>query len=111
MASNPTPCVSGRYRTVKPGDTLYTIARETGTTVDILQKLNPGINPYNLQVGQKICLPQVACASGVYWVVAPGDTLYLIAQSVGTTVDVLLKLNPDIDPSNLQENQSICLPG
>ncbi|WP_027365462.1 LysM peptidoglycan-binding domain-containing protein [Desulfotruncus alcoholivorax] len=110
MASNQVPCVSGRYRRVKPGDTLYTIAKEAGTTVDTLIRLNPGIDPLNLQVGQKICLPEIACASGIYWVVAPGDTLYLIARSIGTTVDILLKLNPGIDPSNLQENQTICLP-
>ncbi|SFG72549.1 LysM domain-containing protein [Desulfotomaculum arcticum] len=110
MASKQVPCVSGRYRSVKPGDTLYTIARETGTTLDILTRLNPGIDPLNLQVGQMICLPEVACASGIYWIVAPGDTLHLIAQSIGTTVARLLELNPNIDPSNLQENQTICLP-
>ena len=110
MASKQVPCVSGRFYSVKAGDTLYTIAKATGTTVDILLRLNPNIDPKNLQVGQLICLPEIACASGVFWIVAPGDTLYLIAQSVGTTVDKLLELNPDIDPSNLQENQTICLP-
>jgi LysM repeat protein len=36
------------------GDTLATIATKTGTTVAVLLKLNPGIDPTALQVGQKI---------------------------------------------------------
>ena len=40
--------------TVVSGDTLATIATKTGTTVAILMKLNPGIDPAALQVGQKI---------------------------------------------------------
>jgi LysM repeat protein len=40
--------------TVVSGDTLATIAIKTGTTVATLMRLNPGINPTALQVGQKI---------------------------------------------------------
>ena len=40
--------------TVVSGDTLASIAAKTGTTVDMLKKLNPGIDPTALQVGQKI---------------------------------------------------------
>ena len=41
------------YR-VKAGDTLESIAQQTGTTVARLEQLNPGIDPTALQVGQKI---------------------------------------------------------
>jgi LysM repeat protein len=40
--------------TVKPGDTLSSIATQFGTTVDELQRLNPNIDPAALQVGQTI---------------------------------------------------------
>lgn len=42
---------------VKQGDSLYGIARMHNTTVEELQALNPGLNPYNLQVGTvlKVC--------------------------------------------------------
>ncbi|HEY2742856.1 MAG TPA: LysM domain-containing protein [Gaiellaceae bacterium] len=43
-----------RTYTVVSGDTLGSIAAKTGTTVDTLKKLNPGIDPTALQVGQKI---------------------------------------------------------
>ena len=40
--------------TVKPGDTLTSIATQFGTTVDELERLNPNINPAALQVGQTL---------------------------------------------------------
>lgn len=43
-----------RTYTIERNDTLESIATKTGTTVAQLQKLNPGINPTALRVGQKI---------------------------------------------------------
>lgn len=105
------PCASGRYIRIAAGDTLYLIALRLGTTVSELLRINPGINPYQLRIGQLLCLPERFCSSGIFWEVAPGDTLYFIARSSGTTVARLLQLNPGINPLNLQAGQAICLPG
>ena len=43
--------------TVKPGDTLGAIGEKTGFDVDILQQLNPALDPQTLNAGQKIKLP------------------------------------------------------
>ncbi|HHZ18463.1 MAG TPA: LysM peptidoglycan-binding domain-containing protein [Acholeplasmataceae bacterium] len=43
---------------VRPGDTLWTIARRFNTTVRAIMLVNPGINPNNLRIGQIICVPQ-----------------------------------------------------
>lgn len=43
-----------RTYTVVSGDTLASIAAKTGTTVAALMKLNPGIDPQALHIGQKI---------------------------------------------------------
>ena len=112
MGLNQGTCPSGRFWRVKAGDTFYKIAAQLGTTVTTLKRLNPGVNPYNLQIGQSLCLPEEKppCASGVYWTVAAGDTLYIIARDSGTTVKKLLELNPGIDPLNLREGMNICLP-
>jgi LysM repeat protein len=112
MAQSNNPCSSGRYWRVAGGDTLYSIAVRVGTSVDELLNLNPGVDAFSLQIGQSICLPAQLppCPSGVYWVVAPGDTLYAISQATGSSVDALFAANPGIDPGNLQVGQKICLP-
>jgi LysM repeat protein len=43
-----------RTYTIQSGDTLASIAAKTGTTVVRLEKLNPGINPTALRVGERI---------------------------------------------------------
>lgn len=40
--------------TVKPGDTLFSIATQFGTSVKELRRLNPSIDPSALQVGQTL---------------------------------------------------------
>ena len=42
--------------TVKIGDNLPAIAQKTGLTVEKIQELNPQLDPYGLQSGQKIKL-------------------------------------------------------
>jgi LysM repeat protein len=39
---------------VRAGDTLDGIARRTGTTVEAILRLNPGIDPEALRVGQSV---------------------------------------------------------
>jgi LysM repeat protein len=42
--------------TIRPGDTVATIARQQGTTVPRIMELNNGLDPAKMQVGQKIRL-------------------------------------------------------
>lgn len=48
-----------------------------------------------------------APANARYYVIQSGDTLGAIASKYNTTVDQLLTLNPEIDPSALQPGQRI----
>ncbi|GEM_PF-3150016 len=50
-----------------------------------------------------VCSPSV--------VVQPGDTLFHIATTHGTTVPVLVQLNKLVDPNRILIGQVICLPG
>ena len=54
-------CDSVATHTIKAGDSLYAIARTHQTTVEELMALNPGLNPYNLQIGTviQLCQPQM----------------------------------------------------
>jgi LysM repeat protein len=47
----------GKTYTVESGDTLDSIATAEGTTVEDILTLNPGVDPTNLQIGDKIRIP------------------------------------------------------
>ena len=119
MEGSREPCQGATFRRVEPGDTFYLIAQELGATVEELLRLNPGVDPENLQVGSLICVPLPPglptgrvppCESGLYWVIAPGDTMYDIARALGIPLQELLDLNPWADPENLVPGDSLCLP-
>lgn len=42
---------------VKPGDTLYMIAKMHNVTLDAIMQANPDIDVYNLTVGTNLCIP------------------------------------------------------
>ena len=50
----PTSTEGAQFYTIRPGDTLETVAARYGTSVESLLALNPGIDPVQLTVGQKI---------------------------------------------------------
>lgn len=115
LAVPPVECTKGKPYTVKPGDTFYRISRKFNVSLDDLVEINPSIDPDRLLVGQIICIPveepPMSCPEGaVIYVVKSGDTLYKIAEGLNTTVDSIVKLNPDIDPEVLSVGQKICTP-
>lgn len=52
------PACRGILYTVERGDTLYMIAKMHRVTLNAIMEANPDIDPYNLRVGMKICIPQ-----------------------------------------------------
>ncbi|MDR7871210.1 MAG: LysM peptidoglycan-binding domain-containing protein [Tissierellaceae bacterium] len=191
----PTTCPMGSQPyTIRSGDTLYNLAIRFNTTVDAILRINPGIDPNNLRVGQVICIPTTAppptqpcptlrlgstgpavtdlqrrllsfgfnpgpidgifgnqtqsaviafqrsrglvvdgivgvqtwtalgvncgttpppttCPMGSQpYTIRAGDTIYNLANRFNTTVDAILRINPGINPNNLQIGQVICIP-
>ncbi len=110
-------CPSGSFPyTIKAGDTLYQLARTYNTTVEAILAINPGINPNNLQIGQRICIPSgstptPSCPTGSFaYTIKKGDTLWNLAKTYNTTVEAIMAINPGINPNNLQIGQVICIP-
>jgi LysM repeat protein len=94
------PPASGQVYYAVRGDTLRKIAARFGTTVDAILRANPRItNPNIIFIGQAITIP--GQASPQNHTVQRGETLRIIANRYGTTVDALLGLNPNIQNPNL----------
>lgn len=84
---------------VKPGDTLYGIARKYGISVNDIMKLNYFENT-NLYPGQIIRIPEMYfdmdnmnLPNYINYTVKPGDTIYSIARNNNISVDTLEKDN------------------
>lgn len=56
--------------TIRPNDTLYSIAMQYGTTAQEIMQTNSGLDPYNLRVGQQIYI-YVRDNPNSYWVSRP----------------------------------------
>lgn len=91
--SNP-PSGSGNVieYTVRSGDTLWLLANRYGTTVDEIKRLN-GLTSDMLQIGQVLRIPLPQSQQYFEYTVRSGDTLWLLANRYGTTVDAIKKLN------------------
>ena len=78
---------------VKSGDTLWSIAKNNGLSVDELKDLN-NLTSNKLSVGQKLLIGEdiVPVINDTY-IVKKGDTLYGIAKKYGLSVDELKKYN------------------
>lgn len=121
LGSVATPVVAGDDLVVQPGDTLWDIALEHGTTVDALAALNGLADPSFIQIGQRIVLrpPSAPAAASpapsaapepLLHVVEPDQTLWGISLQYGTTVPALVELNQIADPSLIRTGQILAIP-
>ena len=94
--------------TVRSGDTLWLIANRYGTTVDAIKSLN-GLTGNMLQIGQVLRIPVSQEQPYITYTVRSGDTLWLIANRYGTTVDAIKSLNGLIG-NNLSIGQVLRIP-
>ncbi len=122
---------------VAAGDTLYKLARENGTIVDEIAKLNNLSAPYNLSVGQLLRVsvktesvvdkpivvpPRAAMSTVVAKPSAPtkvavkdvrvvaGDTLYSISRKYAVPVNDLAVMNNLSAPFTLSVGQNLRVP-
>lgn len=84
---------SGTIRyVVQAGDSLWLIAQKYNTTVQAIKNQN-GLTSDMLSIGQVLIIPSPQNTSTIQYTVKSGDSLWLIAQKYGTTVDTIKQLN------------------
>ena len=93
--------------TVVKGDTLYKIANKFGVNVNNLKDIN-NLTSNTLSIGQILKIP-TSSDNKLTYTVKKGDSLYSIARTYNTTVDVLKKIN-NLTSNTLSIGQTLILP-
>ncbi len=93
---------------VQGGDTLWSISKRFGTTVDRLAALNHISNPNIIYRGQILEIPDIPGA--IIYQVKSGDTLWAIADRFGTSVSDLVFTNAIANPNLIYVGQVLVIP-
>jgi LysM repeat protein len=94
---------------VGAGESLWTIARRYGVSEDLLRAAN-GIRGSRILVGQELRVPLAADGTGVLrYTVRSGDSLWVIANRLGTTVDQIRERN-EMDVTRIYAGQVLDVP-
>jgi peptidoglycan-N-acetylglucosamine deacetylase len=107
---------------VQSGDTLGSIAKRYGTTVQAIVSANNLANPDSIKVGQQLVIPGGggAAVTGAAamptagqsrsYVVQRGETLLSIARRFGLTVKQLQQANNITNPDKIYPGQTLVIP-
>ncbi|WEX08652.1 LysM peptidoglycan-binding domain-containing protein [Chelativorans sp. AA-79] len=105
---------------MQPGDTLYQVTQQCQVRLSELVAANPQIDDVNnIAVGTRLNIPGATGGDGgssgtarsqATHELAPGDTLFSLAERYGTSVDALLDANPDFDTDDLRIGLTIRIP-
>lgn len=109
------------YHVVEKGETKYSIAKEYGMTIQLLDELNPEVKD-TLPLGYKLKLdknaiikkegmvqPAQPVKEYVDYQVQPKETLYSLTKRTGLTEEQIVALNPDVK-DGLKDGMVLKLP-
>lgn len=93
---------------VAAGETLYSLSRMYGVSINRITALNPGAEEV-IHIGDTLRIPQNAVVGNpiqsqdahIYHTIAAGETLYSLSKRYHTSVAEILKQNPGLDPQKL----------
>lgn len=112
VSDAPKRVAKSRTHRVRSGESLYTIGKRYGVSVDRLKAAN-GLRRNTIRVGQELVIPSVsnqkAVSEGKVYRVRSGDTLSEIARRYGTTVSKLRSAN-GLTSNRLRIGQELKIP-
>ena len=108
------PVGSSAY-TVQQGQSVVDVMLSSNVSLRALREYNEDIRLTALRPGDVLCVPPSGdrglCENGGHvYRLQEGDTLDEIAERNGTNVEQILRLNPNLLPSDFVSGQVICLP-
>ncbi len=107
---------------VKPGDTLYSLCRQYGITLDEFYELNDALKKNQpLKAGQKVKLPStivesqisddcIDTAKYICHLVIKGETLYSLSKKYNVTNEEIFDANPSLDGNKLKIGMVLQIP-
>ncbi len=106
------PCINGAYYIIKEGDSFYNIAQRYSIPLNLLLEANTEANPYDLKVGQEICIPNVpaGCPFGTVVTIQEGTRLSDILISYNLSLNELKEANKEFNPNIIVPGTDLCIP-
>ncbi|WP_338448158.1 LysM peptidoglycan-binding domain-containing protein [Niallia oryzisoli] len=100
--------------TVRPGDTLYSIAQKYRSSVQEILRINhlfpPVTDPGLIFPGNLLAVPDLTTTGKVSYIVNPGDSIHSIAYKFRTFVDLVAGINNIENPNIIYSGQSLIIP-
>ena len=106
-AAAPPPPATAKTYVVQTGDTIYSIAKRNGVSVDAILWANKMTDPNVVKVGQKLVIPP---ATGKLHTVKDGDTLDSLAQQYSVSKAGIATVNGLADGATLTAGQRLLIP-
>ncbi len=110
-----------RSHRVRAGESFYSIGQIYRIPMQEIEKVNPGIDPKRLQVGQRLNIPapsEVHSTVGAressretIYVIRAGDTFDSISKLFHRPVSEIISANSYLNPHGLKIGQKITIPG
>jgi len=101
------PPVAAKTYTVQAGDTMYSIAKKHGVTVDAVLWANNLTDANTLKQGQQLTIPP---ASGKLHIAKDGDTLDSLAQTYSVSKTGIAAVNGIAEDATLKAGQRLLIP-
>ncbi|MCT8139922.1 LysM peptidoglycan-binding domain-containing protein [Anaerobacillus sp. CMMVII] len=94
------------FYTVRPGDTVYNIAKRWELPIESLIAANNLVSPYIIFIGQQLSMP----IGVTHYRVQQGDSLYRISEKYGIPLSLLIEANNLLPPYVIYPDQLVVVP-